>query len=361
MADPIDFNQGISRERDITPMQNRFFSEDSTYPMLSGGGKDLNWHLRYQKSVLMPLQEDILKTQKSIMELDQARMAQKKGRQERRMQREMTKSIPLIKDRMSEIDRIVDPNDKKSAFNDLQLEFANSITKSPVISNIFQIKNKGISDQISSDEKEKSKMSGARNSFAQIYLNATMNSRDPQNKFDVDTYNAIKFGDAPLSDYQDIVQKSVQMSDSAKARASSYDDFKDLQEAELELSLIPHQKAESLLKGVSTDPESLDNSEPEGAANMDRILRAYLLAHGIQDTDDNREKVKVKFDTYADIAKATRQKSSLAFQQVNLAKLKNLEIERERLIKSTGISVANPIKNSSPSSKMNYSSSDPEE
>ena len=360
MADPIDFNQGISRERDITPMKNRFFSEDSTYPMLGGGGKDLNWHLRYQKSVLMPLQEDILKTQKSIMELDQARMAQKKGRQERRMQREMTKSIPLIKDRMSEIDRIVDPNDKKSAFNDLQLEFANSITKSPVISNIFQIKNKGISDQISSDEKEKSKMSGARNSFAQIYLNATMNSRDPQNKFDVDTYNAIKFGDAPLSDYQDIVQKSVQMSDSAKARASSYDDFKDLQEAELELSLIPHQKAESLLKGVSTDPESLDK-EQEGPANMDRILRAYLLAHGIQDTDDNRGKVIGKFDNYADIAKATRQKSSLAFQQVNLAKLKNLEIERERLIKSTGISVANPIKNSSPSSKMNYSSSDPEE
>lgn len=165
---PFDYNQSISREADIAPMQSRFF------PTVSPFDRDFDQSMKYYTEIYLPARQQTVKMQSDLMRMRQQQMQFKQLKQERRQQREFVKALPLVSEKFAELDRITDLSEKKSAFTDFQLEFANQITRSPVTQNMFSIKGKSINDEFNAQEKSRLKEQGIeqglRNTLANILV-----------------------------------------------------------------------------------------------------------------------------------------------------------------------------------------------
>lgn len=220
---PFDYNQSISREADIAPMQSRFF------PTVSPFDRDFDQSMKYYTEIYLPARQQTVKMQSDLMRMRQQQMQFKQLKQERRQQREFVKALPLVSEKFAELDKITDISEKKSAFTEFQLEFANQITRSPVTQNMFSIKGKSINDEFNAQEKARLKEQGIeqgmRNTLANIftqqgYLDMAQKALDPD--------TSLEELDEPLrlitasKEFSKIAKQQLEQTEKLKSDRSSY-------------------------------------------------------------------------------------------------------------------------------------------
>lgn len=218
----------INFAQDIAPLRQQYF------PMLSGTAA-FDRSMEYEATVLDPLRQRLASAQKDAVNLQiqniafqRQKMALRQQRDQMRQQREILEAQPFIEQRLEEI-RLGDgtPQQKREEFTKVAMENIGLVSRSPVLSSLFQFQDKLLTNRMQEDEKEQR----TRNSFANQVAQNTYGTP----AFSEELIEGIKSGAVSIqegSDYLSVIRAETQRREAEMAaqqaqKEQRFTEFKD--------------------------------------------------------------------------------------------------------------------------------------
>lgn len=289
----LDFAQ------DIAPLRQQYF------PMLSGTAA-FDRNMEYETTVLDPLRQRLANAQKDAVNLQiqnvafqRQKMALRQQRDEMRQQKELLEAQPFIEKRLEEI-RLSDgtPQQKREAFTKVAMENVGLISRSPVLSSLFQFQDKLLTNRMQEDEKEQRK----RDSYADQYWKQTFGT----DVFDEGIFEGIQSGRVSLQESSNILsqyrteaqqremeQKSKQAQE-AQRRKEFTDDFEgylnNLEGFGLETKEVPSGKKDKKGKPIPVVVTVMKESDRDDA------IRYLLRSRGLPVTEETIKKIEKEYE-----------------------------------------------------------------
>ena len=284
----LDFNQ------DIAPLRQQYF------PMLTGA-REFDRNLAYDQEVLSPLRQRVVGLQESIIGLKRQdmlyqsqKLALEQKREDMRMQREQNEAVPLIEQRLAEIETSDEtPSQKMQRMREYAVKNVGMFDNKRA-STLFNIYEKSIANQAA----EQGKIQAQRNADANIYKSRYVGTP----LYNDNIFEGLRSGDNTLGQVSEMATQYKraleQKEDLLSRREEIQEEEKSRQEESIKATTGILKELQTSLNSVELvdDPEHTPTAKygdedyeepPKVLKNEDRstALMALALARNVDPND----------------------------------------------------------------------------